>query len=398
MSEFSLPQETGKALERGKLSTSSPSTVFPANSSGWHYGSSRSRIVPKEKDTVRKFACPYHKRYPGQHLPSTSCVSPGFPNIFRVKEHLYRKHKASNTRCSRCQEIFGSEEALEHHQRARDVCAIQQAPEPSGFTKEQEKQLRSRKGSKRRTEEQKWMDVYRILFPQDNNEPNPYVDGQQPSDFHRFKEYSRGVFPEVLSRKLASSECSLDLVMECQEEVFQLFQEDNDADFEAPTPDSTTVAESGARSKPPFYHSADNNFMPMGLDQQTKVPGIETAYPTWISNGGMNPTSMNNTGWNNAGWNNPAVVQPSSFTGGANFDFMGNYPPLGELGLSSDFYDFSNGANIDSGCNHYDQRPQQAEPHTKPTGKEHLSTRHTEDWNPSQSKPPHANKLLRERK
>lgn len=40
---------------------------------------------------------------------------------------------------------------------------------PDGYTKDQEKQLRSRKKSRRDlTEEEKWFEMYKILFPTDD--------------------------------------------------------------------------------------------------------------------------------------------------------------------------------------------------------------------------------------
>lgn len=188
----------------------------------------------------RKFACPYYRRDPSRKPSSTSCAYPGFPTIFRVKEHLYRKHKATDAKCSRCLETYPSEDALEVHQRSLEACQLRNQAQPQGFTKEQEKRLRSRKRSSTHiSDEEKWYEVYRILFPEETKMPNPYIDdgvNHSVEEISRYLDFSRKKMPQELmkelDRSLAGMDTSLgkawksglvDTVLKCQDHIFQLF-------------------------------------------------------------------------------------------------------------------------------------------------------------------------------
>lgn len=99
--------------------------------------------------------------------------------IVSIREHVYRRHSAS-IRCARCGETFEAESNLEAHYRLPQRCEVRpEALQPEELTKEQEKALRRRK--KLVSEEEKWRDMYRILFPvaddgdggDDDNIPSP---------------------------------------------------------------------------------------------------------------------------------------------------------------------------------------------------------------------------------
>lgn len=266
MSEPTRPQSVGQELKKRKVSSSS-SVVSSSSPSGCLCGSHCNCAASNERTTTPKFACPYYQRHPNQRPSSTSCAYPGFPTIFRVKEHLYKKHRALDTKCPRCLETFDTEDALQDHQRARDACELQQARQPSGFSKDQERQLRSRKRSPGcMSEEEKWLEVYRILFPQDTDKPTPYVEGGRASvlDFRRYRDFSRRVFRHVLMRELGFFDWShhasfdqmnntdiVDVVMKCQEQVFQKFVEDNPAGTGVQTPGTSRKDTTKISVKPP---------------------------------------------------------------------------------------------------------------------------------------------------
>jgi hypothetical protein len=92
------------------------------------------------------------------------------------REHIYRCHKLS-PRCGRCTEEFQLEEELEAHTRQPEPCRLNSEPDndPSrGINKAQEVQLRSRKRRSNQTEEDKWRDIYLILFPgEEHSMPYP---------------------------------------------------------------------------------------------------------------------------------------------------------------------------------------------------------------------------------
>jgi hypothetical protein len=134
-----------------------------------------------------KLACPYFQRNPLKYQKG-ACAGSGYDAVHRLKlvpsdrekradpltpprEHLYRTHKLP-VRCQRCFSEFKSEDLLSEHLRSLNLCTVLKT-DPSefeeGFDKKQEEQLRSRKGNRpSQTEEDKWKDVYRILFPNED--------------------------------------------------------------------------------------------------------------------------------------------------------------------------------------------------------------------------------------
>ncbi|KAK0617776.1 hypothetical protein B0T17DRAFT_618444 [Bombardia bombarda] len=134
----------------------------------------KQKPAPSDKSATignlnKKFACPYFKRNRRKYCKWTSCPGPGWDEVHRVKTHLYRRH-ALPLQCPRCWGVFKSDNLLRAH--------LQQDPRV-GFTKDQEKRLRSRKKAQAdMTDEDKWREIYMIVFPDDDRDslPSPYYD------------------------------------------------------------------------------------------------------------------------------------------------------------------------------------------------------------------------------
>jgi hypothetical protein len=78
--------------------------------------------------------------------------------------------------CMRCSKRFPTESDLAAHLRVPDPCVWQEAPVIEGITAEQEKKLKRRQRLEiSQSEEAKWMEIYRILFPDEHesNLPSP---------------------------------------------------------------------------------------------------------------------------------------------------------------------------------------------------------------------------------
>ncbi|OMP87773.1 hypothetical protein BK809_0007863 [Diplodia seriata] len=131
-------------------------------SSGKPRGGSSADGAPKGK----KLACPYFKQNQRREGRPVACIHPGFSNVARLKEHLYRIHKLPAI-CPRCQAQFDTEEEVTDHLNAPERC--EKRPRKAhleGFDREQELKLRTKKRSKGEgSEEEKWRGVYMILFP-----------------------------------------------------------------------------------------------------------------------------------------------------------------------------------------------------------------------------------------
>ena len=86
------------------------------------------------------------------------------------REHIYRRHSLKNF-CPRCFEHFDESEALKRHQRADVPCRVKAPVSDGVITEEQYTQLHQR-AKAHSTEEDKWEEMYRIIFP-DEEVPSP---------------------------------------------------------------------------------------------------------------------------------------------------------------------------------------------------------------------------------
>ncbi|VBB74117.1 Putative protein of unknown function [Podospora comata] len=165
-----------------------------------------------------KFACPYFKRNPRKYQKWTSCPGPGWEEVHRVKTHLYRRHRLP-IQCPRCWDTFEEDTILQNHLQQDPPCTMQQNRIPhEGFTKDQEKKLRSRKKAQpNMTDEDKWVEIYMILFPDDDPDsvPTPYYDDQDDdnatpasglgsgsSDLEDYATFLRREMPTLVRREL----------------------------------------------------------------------------------------------------------------------------------------------------------------------------------------------------
>ncbi|KAI0378012.1 hypothetical protein F5Y04DRAFT_165659 [Hypomontagnella monticulosa] len=176
------------------------------------------KIPRQETVRSRRFACPYFKRSPHIYMCERSCAGPGWTSVHRVKEHLYRRHRLPPFRCNRCAWEFPNSKELALHQRSTQPCDLQMVEDQlDGVNSEQEAQLKSRKkDSTNKSEEEKWVDMYCIIFPSvdPSDVPSPYyecpevaskdgnddVDGKV--DIVAYEAYLESELPSTLQQEL----------------------------------------------------------------------------------------------------------------------------------------------------------------------------------------------------
>ncbi|KAI0813413.1 hypothetical protein GGR55DRAFT_677054 [Xylaria sp. FL0064] len=128
---------------------------------------------------IQRFACPYFKNNPTKYQGWPICPGPGWVDVHRVKEHLYRRHRQAKFRCARCWVCFESEQDYVDHQRASIPCELRESEPIEGFDAEQERQLKSRKKKSHIVSEiDKWRAVFQILFPHvlPDEIPSPFYE------------------------------------------------------------------------------------------------------------------------------------------------------------------------------------------------------------------------------
>ncbi|KAL2264225.1 hypothetical protein VTK26DRAFT_57 [Humicola hyalothermophila] len=157
----------------------------------------------KHDTNARRLACPFYKHDSAKYKHVKTCCGPGWEDVHRVKEHVYRRHSLKNL-CPRCFEHFDKPEALKSHQRAETPCRLKQMA-IDAITEEQEIKLRKR-AKAQCSEEEKWEEMYRVIFP-DENAPSPYHDtgAEAPpmaesrwKSAEECKEYIRTELPKIV--------------------------------------------------------------------------------------------------------------------------------------------------------------------------------------------------------
>ncbi|KAK4445174.1 hypothetical protein QBC34DRAFT_166066 [Podospora aff. communis PSN243] len=219
----------------------------PSDSEGGRDGEpKRTKLTPEsESQPARRLACHYNRRNPQKHNKHRSCNGPGWSTVHRVKEHIYRTH-ALPTRCARCGEEFQNEADLTAHQRRPQGCEVREVEQAEGCTKDQEKALRKRtKGLE--SEEEKWKEMYRILFPDDPEDaiPTPYYDdgdssweSRRDDEFNRYESYLRRELPRAVRTRLEEAVASfsdpfvrqlrsqlVDIVRDTQAQLFRDYRQ-----------------------------------------------------------------------------------------------------------------------------------------------------------------------------
>ncbi|AEO59781.1 hypothetical protein MYCTH_2308309 [Thermothelomyces thermophilus ATCC 42464] len=135
-----------------------------------------SSLSKRSSGTAKRFACPFRKHNPLIYNihDHEVCAIRSWSTISRLKEHLYRRHYKAH--CQRCKQTFSDARRLAEHEMSVVACEVLDVAPPSDITADQEKQLKSRKHTARRqTDEEKWRDIYRLLFPKEEI-PSPYPE------------------------------------------------------------------------------------------------------------------------------------------------------------------------------------------------------------------------------
>ena len=136
---------------------------------------------PPRKKTRRRrcdpvnpgLACPFYVRNPSR-CEHNSCVAPGFLDIHRLKQHLERVHLYYI--CERCGAAFQANatgrQDLAMHQRNTQPCQLVEKPsaEISSLSHATFEVMRSKRGAAGKSKEERWREIYRLVFPDAENE------------------------------------------------------------------------------------------------------------------------------------------------------------------------------------------------------------------------------------
>ncbi|KAI1373547.1 hypothetical protein F4677DRAFT_448378 [Hypoxylon crocopeplum] len=147
-------------------------------------------------DDGRKFGCPFGKKHP--HL-SPRCERRGFKDTSRVKEHIYRDHLVFQ--CTRCGITFSEDATWKQHQHSNPPCeSVDHGPPQNAINQDQREMLRSRKGLKGLSESDRWLQIYKTVFPDaEPPYPSPYLESDSRNAIiQEFTNFARQEMPHLI--------------------------------------------------------------------------------------------------------------------------------------------------------------------------------------------------------
>ncbi|KAM0211233.1 hypothetical protein ACHAQI_005534 [Fusarium lateritium] len=170
-----------------------------------------------------RFACPFFKAGILISAHHRACERPGWTDINKVKEHLFRTHLLDNHKnkfvCRRCDQGFKTDELLLAHQHQELACHKNTSQPTYGkLTREQTSSLRSlKRKSTRISDEERWFEVYKIVNPcsdprrdgispycESNSVSMRTLDSTSSSGISQYKDYLLQRNAEDYMAKLAS--------------------------------------------------------------------------------------------------------------------------------------------------------------------------------------------------
>ncbi|KAK4452022.1 hypothetical protein QBC34DRAFT_38242 [Podospora aff. communis PSN243] len=167
----------------------------------------------------KRYACPFRKHDPATYNihDHDICALRSWESVSRMKEHLYRKH--CKVHCQRCKQVFRKQSELAAHAMRPESCRLREGNGPADISAQQELQLKSKKyASRYQSEEEKWREVYRLLFPGEHipspsdTRPDPELapDIRPPSaesqNAFTFQHFLVSEMPQIF-RQTAESHC-----------------------------------------------------------------------------------------------------------------------------------------------------------------------------------------------
>ncbi len=210
--DVTLSDEAGVRSHAGKRKASGKARTVSSNSAGHPLQSSHKPVVRADPDNLddedddeesespkkikqhpedmtspgKLYACHYCKhdnsRYSDRNNSEKhyrGCSSGFWPDISRLKQHLYRVHWR-NHHCDQCYTMFKKPSELEKHRQTRSCLPIE-CPYPEKF--EHDKYIEIRKKRPANTAEEVWYIIYGILFPDEQQPATPYADSVN-AQFH----------------------------------------------------------------------------------------------------------------------------------------------------------------------------------------------------------------------
>ena len=154
------------------------------------------RRIPPSPSGLRYLACPFWKFDPVAHH---ECPTHKIDNISRLKQHLTRRHTPAHY-CQRCYGRFPKESLLDAHINEA-FCSRETNASLEGVSYDQRRRL-SMKSTAKASEQQHWLAIWNILFPESASPACIYVYPQQLVELRTIREFALQTGPEIFMQEL----------------------------------------------------------------------------------------------------------------------------------------------------------------------------------------------------
>ncbi|KAJ9150768.1 hypothetical protein NKR23_g3511 [Pleurostoma richardsiae] len=214
---------------------------------------------------TRRFACPFFVASPGSFKSNSTCAGRGWSEISRLKEHLYRRHYQRRISCDRCQKSFEHDRDLLAHRRQDEPCQRVeikvQDPITQGMDDMAMNEIKSRKRPASMDDEEKWYDIWTILFPDvslDLSSASSQASADIVASVHRFLQDQ---LPESICSAIqrdimviSSVKQELDglrsVISKCIDEALQQYTQSSNADSPSSPDQWSTVGAQSTMTSP----------------------------------------------------------------------------------------------------------------------------------------------------
>ncbi|KAL6409980.1 Zinc finger protein PLAG1 [Ilyonectria robusta] len=266
-------------------------------------GPPETKRIKTESGDAREFACPFYQHNRRKYETWRCCAWSGWKSVHRVKEHVYRKHRLPKFRCNRCCEEFKASIQLLEHQRSKMAFEVRVSELQEGVNEEQVLQLRSRrKPNGTLSEEEKWNETYRIIFPDDELIPSPYHDRNRQNELkdedafdgrsnilRDLGDHARRELPRLMRPRLENmldsvieegltSDRVVNLAQGVFEQILQNFKVSRDEPVRSFTGGAETVGNGGSEAIG-MSMTPDEGIAGLNMDEQSISP---TSKKSWM--------------------------------------------------------------------------------------------------------------------
>lgn len=153
---------------------------------------------PRLSTRMCGFACPFAKKDP---LVYGNCCKFSFTRIKDMKEHC-AKRVHYRPYCKRCRTTFAKDEELEQHSELPTPCLLRR-----DITLEVDEKQRAqilKRSDPRKSEEEQWYHVFKILFPKEPLPPSVYISHELSAELNRAHDYAQQRVPGLILDGLAA--------------------------------------------------------------------------------------------------------------------------------------------------------------------------------------------------